>query len=1079
MNHLRAQLLGRFDLVCNERPLPLSSSRLQSLLAYLLLRHPTPQPRQQLAYLLWGDVSEPQARTNLRNLLFQLRQAWPLVDEFLAVDRHMIGWQPTIDLLLDVAQVEMLLHEGSLAALQQARTLYTGPLLPTLFDDWITPERDRLHAHFLTILDKLAAYYSAAGQVDEAILCTEELVRQDPLREESYRSLMRLYATIDDRARLEQSYRRCVATLQRELAVAPNPNTTDLYQSLLRVNPAQTEQPQPPSTDGRAHGSAPLYHFPAQSPLLIARPITIAQIRAQLLDANCHLLTLLGPGGMGKTSLAIATAQAVADQPTFVDGLYFVDLTTVTTPNQLLSALVRVLQLPLHDQAPPYQQLIHYLQARRLLLVLDNYEHLLPDLDLVAALLQQAPNVKLLVTSREALNLRAEKRFLAPGLTHPGQSEAVSDTPPVERYEAVDLFLRIATHLQPEFVLTQQARREIERICQLVDGSPLALEMAAGWLRLFDCHEIRSHLEASLDLLVAQTHDVVTRQQNMRTVIEQSWQLLTTAEQQILAQMAVFAGTFTSDLVMSITGARLVDLSVLIDKTFLIRRGGRLRLHELLRQFAAEKLRQMSAANTTQLRERHARAYLDRLTACEGDLFGARPIEAVRQLEPDLGNLYAAWRWASEAQKMDCLSASLTSLMRLLTLRHLLSEATDLLAIAIQHLAGADDVAAHPAAALYARLLCHQAETAYGLEDAEAAIALANKAERCAAHTHDLATQAEAQLLLGRIFSNRLQFDLAHTHLTQALLLGKQVGEETRLCALIFTALSKLHRGKSDYRTALAFQQQALTRLRTLGDREAEARSLYDLALIYFDTWQLQPAQAAVEQALALTRQGENPIALAECHFLIGAIHLRRGEHVAAQQNLEPVLAIAEQSGRKGVIAQTEQMLSGVYLYQGQPARARQALQRAIALYPAAGHAERVAECLMLLADLDTRAGNLPQARDHLLQALQAFQQLNYARGILHATGQLGSLYRLLGDYTQAQQALDQAILDCQTHHEESYLPYCYIQRAKLAQTRHDLVSAKEDAAAALAVLATLGAVENAIVGDWAQQEAQAILVQE
>ena len=290
-----------------------------------------------------------------------------------------------------------------------------------------------------------------------------------------------------------------------------------------------------------------VFDLPAQPTPFIGRVDELIEIARILADPACRLLTLLGPGGVGKTRLALEVAAAQADA--FTDGVIFVPLASVGAPNQIVSAMGDALAFSFTGQADAVEQLLRYLHERHLLLVLDNFEHLLEAVDLVHDILQRAPQVSLLVTSRERLNLQTEWLFDVSGLSYPSfdRRDLVTsqNMTTLTAYTAVQLFVQRATQVQPRFPLTEANLTTIARICQQVEGMPLAIELAAAGTRLLSIGEIEQQIRSNLDVLATSLRDVPARHRSLRAVFDQSWNLLDPPERTLLSRLAVFRGGST------------------------------------------------------------------------------------------------------------------------------------------------------------------------------------------------------------------------------------------------------------------------------------------------------------------------------------------------------------------------------------------------------------------------------------------------------------------------------------------------------------------------------------------------------
>ncbi len=386
-------------------------------------------------------------------------------------------------------------------------------------------------------------------------------------------------------------------------------------------------------------------HFPQPLTPFVGRRQELSDIAQTLADPACRLLTMVGPGGIGKTRLAVQAAAQF--QENFQDGLHFVSLQAIESSDLLISAIADSLNVHLAGPQALYRQLFFYLQDKNLLLVLDNFEHLMPAAALLPELLHAAPAVKLLVTSREALNLPEESLFAVSGMPYPAP-----DAPDLQTYSAVQLFVDRASRVRPDFP-AEDEHEIIARICRLVEGTPLAIELAASWLKTLSCAGIAAEIERNLDFLTSRWRTVAGKHRSVRAVFNQSWSLLDETEQTVFKRLGVFRGGFRRQAAERIAGASLVSLSALIDKSLLRwERDGRYQIHELLRQYAAEQLAQ-SPEDVAHVYDAHCSYYAGFLHERAGSVMGGRQRETLLEIEAELDNIRAAWQWAVAQVKVD------------------------------------------------------------------------------------------------------------------------------------------------------------------------------------------------------------------------------------------------------------------------------------------------------------------------------------------------------------------------------------------------------------------------------------------
>ncbi len=444
-----------------------------------------------------------------------------------------------------------------MAGYTQALSLYRGEFLHGVypadslpFSEWALLRREHLHNLALQGLQRLALHHQRGGELDLALGYARRQLELEPWREEAHAQVMTILALRGDHSAALHAYERCRQVLMEELGVEPSEETRRLYERILATRKQRR------------------HNLPQPATPFLGRKAELNQISDYLADPDCRLLTLLGPGGIGKSRLAIRAAQAQVYA--FLQGVYLVQLAGVHSPAQIVHAIAGVLEFEFQPLGDPKAQLLNYLRDKELLLVLDNFEHLLNPVDLSSVtvleeLLETAPGLRLMVTSRQRLNLSREWVFVLHGLSYPAH---IADQN-LEHSEAVQLFMQSARRTTPGFQLGDDEKPFIARICQLLEGVPLAIELAAAWTRVMSPNQIVLEIERNLDFLASAYPDLPERQRSLRATFEHSYHLLSPEEQQVLCRLSIFPTSFDRAAARQIADAPLHILTSLVDRSLL------------------------------------------------------------------------------------------------------------------------------------------------------------------------------------------------------------------------------------------------------------------------------------------------------------------------------------------------------------------------------------------------------------------------------------------------------------------------------------------------------------------------------
>lgn len=569
----RLQLLGPVSLYRDGEPIHGFKSRKALALLGYLATEDCPISRSYLAELFWPDQPEGRGRNNLSQALHNLLNLWPGCCE---ADHHAIQFCSTASTCLDLKGFNDLVSKGEVSTLAMAADLYRGDFMAGVylddcpeFEQWLRLEQENWRQRVTQVLRDLIAHYSHHNESEQALRFISRLLEIDPGDEEVHRQKMVWLAQSGQRSAALAQFETCRRTLAEELGVEPARETVQVYE---QIRSGELKPELPNLTDKAAlppavPPPAPFFYYnnlPAQTTSFIGREEELALIEQYLGNPACRLLTIIGLGGIGKTRLAL---QASAATGQFQQGVCFVGLASISSPEFLISTIASALNFPLYGRGDPITQLINYLSDKEMLLVLDNFEHLISGAGLLVEILQRAPHLNMLVTSRERLGLQEEWVLDLQGLTFPESEEIVL----LENYSAVQLFLQRAQQVQADFWLRYLDKPAVARICRLVEGMPLGIELAAAWIRTFSCREIAVEIEKNYDFLTTSLQNIPKRHHSLQAVFEHSWGLLSEEERNVFSRLSVFWGGFSRKSAEQVVGASAFLLSALVDKSLLRR----------------------------------------------------------------------------------------------------------------------------------------------------------------------------------------------------------------------------------------------------------------------------------------------------------------------------------------------------------------------------------------------------------------------------------------------------------------------------------------------------------------------------
>lgn len=970
MEPLRARLFGRPVFEAGGKLLPCPSRKAICLAARVLLGR-AGQPRGALAAMLWGADSPRHALGSLRVALTKLPTP---VLTCLDVKRDSIG--TAVDAVVEVDVEEFVAGCASEDADAQLRALalYTGDLLQGAeeeaapeFADWLLPERARLrqlaHDAHLRAAQRLAAHGERARARDIA----DAWFRHDPAAEEMHRLVMG-WLTGDQALAQYEVYRRARAVVHG----APPSESMAALAERLRHGAE------------RAARDVPARLTAATS--FIGRADELAELRALLADPACRLLTLHGLGGVGKTRLASALAEMEAGA--FTDGVFVVALDGVPSAALFAQTLARACGLQPAGSAAPLDLVASFLQDRAALVVLDNLEHLLDSADddpqslpaQVAALLRgTGERVKVLATSREPLRLQEEWLYQLSGLAHPRSgAEGEGDG---QRYAAVQFFAARARQAYLGFSLAAEMPSVLQ-ICELLEGLPLGLELAASWVRSVPCAEIAAGLRSSAQELRNRHANRASRHDSLGAVVAYSWDRLPLEQREALSGLAALRGTFSREAAEFVAHAALRTLSALTEKSLLQRAaGGRWHLHEVVRQFAwdppdtAQKARPSRQAAACKRRDAF---YMELLRGSRARLDGAEEPEMLGAIEAEGANIREAWLSCARLGALDALETAAPAWFEFLEARSFVAEgvaaANDWLQAAR---AAGNSLSTGRALVRLGLFQRFAAQPASALESLDAAIAILEPLAAAGELANARVARAFTLFLLGRL-------DDAEREANVALVLGEARGEPATIAAgcrvkgLVLMQSGRREEGRD-------LQRRALDVATRFGKPSLQAAAHNNLALAENHLGNFRGAEAGYESALALWRDLHMTVNVGRGMHNLGVVATRVGDHGSALARYRAAREVLLKAGDRNLIALNLMSTGDALVRLGRPEEARAPLRQALRMAERDGHALPALDSHIVLAQAALDLGELPEAAQHLAAALDGARERHFANVLADA----------------------------------------------------------------------------------------------
>jgi serine/threonine protein kinase/predicted ATPase len=726
----------------------------------------------------------------------------------------------------------------------------------------------------------------------------------------------------------------------------------------------------------------PKHNLPAQTTAFVGREDELRELNRLLNMPQIRLVTILAAGGMGKTRLALQTGEQVLDQ--FPHGVYFVGLAPLTTAESIVPTIAEAVRYVFtSDGRDAKTQLLDFLREKHLLLVMDNFEHLIEGAPIVNDILRAASSIKVLATSRERLNLSGETIFNLEGMDFPNW-ETPQDA---MEYSAVKLFLQSARRVQPNFELNNDNLRYIARICRTVSGMPLGILLAAAWVEALSVEEIADEISSNLDFLETELRDVPERHRSIRAVFEYSWKLLSESERDVFMKLSVFQGGFTRQAAQEVAGATLKQLTSLVNKS-LLRRGpdsGRYSIHVLVHQYVAEQFT-WKCSESNQTFDRHLSYYSELLRQYEREFNTRKENVIVDAIEADFENMRGAWRYAIKNCRWGEVDKMQHSMLLYYIARSTLLEGANL----FRELAEALQDGEQGDTATYWRARVHQAWMASRIGDYDLAWQLSDRAYH---YFDQYGHLLEASYALNNMSYTRMMqgdYESSKEYARFGLKYAKQVDDSS----MEFSSLANLGYAEflqGNYLEARNIYESLHKKAAVVGfSATGQAYGLNNLGEVMQAMGDFETANRLYSEAYALFKAANNRRGTAFTYNNLAGVHVMQGKYEEARAIYEETYRLNKEIGDRSGIGHSLSALGNVAFYLGDYVEARRYYQQSLELRRKMGDRRGVADSLTDLADTDLAEKQYGQAANVYSEALQIRREIGDQQGIVRGMVWLG-----------------------------------------------------------------------------------------
>ena len=964
---LQVKLLGTFEIRWRGELVPrFRTDKIRALFGYLCIESSKAHRRDALCEMFWYERESKAGKQNLRQSLYRIKQTLEkhekgLGDKLFTTSRQELAINAkylaidAIDLLNGSEEISSRKEEtetGDLSGnskLEALAEMHDGEFLEgmelidePLFNEWLRTKREQIHKRACELFERVAQHYRQIGILEKAHQWLDRWLSIETWNERAHRLKMEWLAQEGKRSAALAQYHELVEILLEEFQADPTEETNDLY---LKIHYEEVQREiQKPSANR-------LFSIPNQSTPFIGRKRELEELVHLLSQKEVRLVTLQGLGGIGKTRLLFEVAKELAlQEDTFTDGSFFIPLAAITRAEQVPAAIAHHLQLSIQASIEERTRVIDFLRDRNLLLLLDNFEQVVEARSFLQEILETSKGVKLLVSSRNALNVKSEHRFVLKGLL---------------AKSAQELFIQQAKRLQRNFDETSQ-RESIAKICEFVECSPLAIELAAGWIRMMNTKSILRELPRDPAFLQTDFPDIPERQRSMFIVFNYTWGILTDEEQELLAKLSIFQGNFSVQAVREILAINMRRLAGLVDKTLLRWDSNqRYSLHTLLRQFVSQK--RAGLRSEKELKLRYSDYYLQFLIQQAASLLGDRIQIAIRQIRTEWDNIQQAWNFAVQVKQFRSIEQAARSLCDCARYAGMATESQGLFELGIQALEKSE----------------HQGK--------------------------------QEQILFFKVY--QIECHIEKEEFQQA---SNKLGELTQsihantdppdLIAIIKYLQARLKVPLGKYDEAIELSEEVLQYFRSKNEHTVTSEIKKTLSRIYILQGKYNEAIEILEQGIAGDRSIGFTSGIISKLDELGGVHIRLGHLQSAKEHLINGIELAQKIGSDTQEAHLRSKLGPVLYELGANDESVLILQKAHQIFHDLGMRISQLKCLNNIAVIQAKQGNYQQAEEKFLQVTIAREQSKDSMLLGGSYGNIGQLYLDMGEEAKAEKYIRAAI---------------------------------------------------------------------